>query len=280
MTDLVLRPLAGIEEYRACVALQRATWGESFSELVPPSLLMVSQEMGGIASGAFDGERLAGFVFGISGVRDGRTAHWSDMLAVDARYRGRGLGRTLKLHQRDRLLAVGIEWMLWTFDPLVARNAHLNLNRLGATARVYKRDAYGPSDSPLHAGIGTDRLLAEWELGSDRVVARIAGGRREDAGNGQRAGDRFSRAHWLLSGDPGASFPQPGSFDPAEGVDIVKVAVPSDIDALKSADPDLAMAWREATREALQWAFARGYEATGLASEGPQIAAYLLSRRP
>ncbi|HUG40312.1 MAG TPA: GNAT family N-acetyltransferase [Longimicrobiales bacterium] len=266
---LVLRPLEGAADYAACVALQRRTWGESFAEVVPPSLLMVTQEMGGIASGAFDGDRLVGFVFGISGLRDGRPAHWSDMLAVEPAHQGRGVGRLLKLHQRERLLALGIDRVLWTFDPLVARNAHLNLNRLGAIARTYRRNAYGESDSPLHAGIGTDRLLAEWELDSARVHRRIAGA---DPGAATEEGPLVAPP------EPGDPFPRPGGLRPEPGAPRVRVAIPADIQALKAADPALAGAWRRSVREGLEWAFGAGYVAVALGGATDGVAAYTLTR--
>ncbi|MBW3553524.1 MAG: GNAT family N-acetyltransferase [Gemmatimonadetes bacterium] len=269
MSEIVIRPLEGEAEYAACIALQRRTWGDTFAEVVPGTILMVAEEMGGVASGAFDGSRLVGFVFGISGVRDGRLAHWSDMLAVEPDYRGRGLGRTLKLHQRERLLALGIERMLWTFDPLVARNAHLNLSRLGAVARTYKRDLYGQSGSPLHAGIGTDRLLAEWEMKGERAERRLGGalppGSSDDA-------------PLLAVPDTSGAFPRPGPFSPDASHTSVRVAVPADIDALKAADTPLARAWRRSVREALEWAFGEGYVAVGLESAGDGTAAYTLTR--
>ena len=265
----MIRALRGAAEYAACVELQRRTWGEQFAELVPPSMLMVSQEMGGVASGAFDGDRLAGFVFGISGVRDGELAHWSDMLAVDPAYRGHGLGRRLKLHQRDLLLGLGIRLMVWTYDPLVARNAHLNLSTLGAIARTYKRDAYGASNSPLHAGIGTDRLLAEWRLDSDRVIHRLEG----------RGADDEPAPPLLAVPEPGDPFPRPGPFSPAPGhPERVGVAVPADIDALKAADLALARAWRASVREALEWAFGAGYVATDLRRGENGTGVYTLTR--
>lgn len=269
MSELVIRPLRGQAEYAACVALQRRTWGESFGELVPPSLLMVAQEMGGIASGAFDGDRLVGFVFGISGTREGTPAHWSDMLAVEPAYQGRGLGRLLKLHQRERLLELGIGRMLWTFDPLVARNAHLNLSRLGAIARTYKRDVYGDSDSPLHAGIGTDRLVAEWDLDAPRVRERLGGATTP-------LGPRD--APLLAEPRTGAGLPAPGLFAPAPGAEAVRVPVPSDIQAVKEADLGLAREWRAAVREALEWAFGDGLVAVALHRMGDDLAAYTLAR--
>lgn len=269
MSGIEIRPLQGQAEYAACIALQRRTWGDTFAEVVPGTILMVAEEMGGVASGAFDGGRLVGFVFGISGVRDGGLAHWSDMLAVEPEYRGRGLGRAMKLHQRERLLALGIERMLWTFDPLVARNAHLNLSRLGAIARTYKRDLYGQSASPLHAGIGTDRLLAEWEMTGERVRARLAGAPAAAGADG---------GPLLAVPDTSGPLPRPGAFSPDGSHATVRMAVPSDIDALKAADIPLARAWRETVREALEWAFGEGYVAVGVESVGDGTAAYTLTR--
>lgn len=257
------------------MALQRQTWGAHFAELVPASLLKVTQEVGGIASGAFDGSHLAGFVFGISGIRDGRPVHWSDMLAVDPAYRGRGLGRRLKLHQRERLLDLGVDRMLWTFDPLVARNARLNLTRLGAIARTYRRDAYGASDSPLHRGIGTDRLLAEWDMRSPRVVQRI-GGRTSGRDDEDTDDDALFLAPPLPA--PAGSFPRPGPMTGQTAADRVRLAIPADIQALKEADPGLAAEWRRHTREALERVFAEGYTAVGVAPVAGGLAAYTLVR--
>ncbi len=274
MSAITVRPLEGEAEYAACIALQRRTWGDHFAELVPASLLKVAPEVGGVASGAFDGDRLVGMVFGISGVRDGRPAHWSDMLAVDASYRGRGLGRRLKLHQRDRLLAIGIERVLWTFDPLVARNARLNLTRLGATARTYRRDVYGVSASPLHAGIGTDRILAEWELRSPRVLDRLA----DVTPGGAPRGDDAAPFLAAPAAGPGP-FPRPGPWTrPAPAAERVRLAVPSDIQALKEAEPALALEWRRHTREALERAFGDGYAAVELERVNGGLSAYTLAR--
>ncbi|HEX6558800.1 MAG TPA: GNAT family N-acetyltransferase, partial [Longimicrobiales bacterium] len=158
-------------DYAACVRLQRETWGETFSETVPPAILQVAQKVGGIAGGAFDGNQLVGFVFGITGIQDGAPVHWSDMLAVRASHQNRRIGEQLKWYQRDLLLERGITRALWTFDPLQTKNAHINFARLGITAREYVIDMYGETDSPLHAA-GTDRLIAIWDLTSERVRAR------------------------------------------------------------------------------------------------------------
>lgn len=160
-----IRPLTSPADYAACVELQELVWGAG-EETIPPIMLQVSQKVGAIAAGAFDTRgKMLGCVFGLTGLRHGRVAHWSHMLAVRPEARDQGIGRRLKRYQRARLLPMGVPTMYWTFDPLVARNAHLNLNRLGATVEEYVPDMYGPGDqSPLDRGIGTDRLVVRWDL--------------------------------------------------------------------------------------------------------------------
>lgn len=221
-----IRPLQGRHELEQCVELQRTTWGPTFDQLVPATILWVAQRTGGIASGAFAADgTLLGFVFGISGVENGSLIHWSDMLAVRPEARGRGLGVALKLHQREMLLARGIERVYWTFDPLEARNAHINFQRLGIVAREYLRDVYGDTGSELHAVIGTDRLLAVWDLTSPRVIARVGGAP-------------------VPATTPAAH--------PVTGESSVRIEVPLDIQRLKREAPERAVEWRRITRAAFE----------------------------
>jgi predicted GNAT superfamily acetyltransferase len=266
--EIMIRPLASFAEREECVRLQEATWGDGFVDRVPSSILMIAQETGGVASGAFEGDRLVGFVFGMSGVRDGRLIHWSDMLAVLQSYRDRGIGYRLKLHQRELLLANGVELVLWTFDPLVARNAYLNLRRLGAVSRTYERDLYGRSTSPLHAGIGTDRLLAEWWIDSDRVHESLAGARPGPAETGRRLVNPPARE---------TDRARPGETVETPGGPAVEIVVPADIQALKEEAPGLARAWRENVRAAFETAFDAGYEAVDLL-RADSFARYILER--
>jgi predicted GNAT superfamily acetyltransferase len=166
---ITIRSCAGVEEFRACVDLQKEVWNFDDVDLVPLRMFVVSHKIGGQIIGAFDSGELVGFAFSIPGTRGGFPYLHSHMLAVRASYRDRGLGRRLKLAQRDDALKKGFSLIEWTFDPLEIKNAHLNLVRLGAIARRYSLNHYGFSSSPLQGGLPTDRLIAEWWIKSRRV---------------------------------------------------------------------------------------------------------------
>jgi len=171
-----IRPLRTEQELRACVALQRETWGDAFTDVVPPSILKVSQRIGGVAAGAFDeDDHLLGFVYGLTGVegKAGRIVHWSDMLAVRPEARNLGLGRRLKEYQRRVVGELGAAVIYWTYDPLVARNAHLNFNVFGVRVTEYVQEMYGQTESLLHRGIGTDRFVVEWPVPDAEVNRRL-----------------------------------------------------------------------------------------------------------
>ena len=215
--EIRIRPARTRDEFVACVDLQRDTWGRSFSDVVPLSMLQITAKMKGVVTGAFgpDGT-LHGFVYGVTGLRRGELAHWSHMLAVRPEARNQGIGRRLKLAQRDELRSVGVKTMYWTFDPLVARNAHLNLNLLGATVDEFVQDMYGTSDSELHQ-LGTDRFIAKWDLGG-------------------------------ADPPPGAG-PAPAP-PPTPHPDAVEVLIPRDIEAVEARSFDEALGWRRSTRRA------------------------------
>ncbi len=170
---ITIRKCDNIDEFRACVALQKEVWNFDDVDMVPLRMFVVSYKIGGQIIGAFDAsqqDELVGFAFSIPGERGGRPYLHSHMLAVRESWRNYGLGRRLKLAQRDDAIVRGSELMEWTFDPLEIKNAHLNLVRLGAIARRYSVNHYGSSSSPLQGGLPTDRLVAEWWLKSKRVV--------------------------------------------------------------------------------------------------------------
>lgn len=250
-SEVVFRPLASTADYNACAELQRATWGQGFAEVVPGVILKISQKVGGVAAGAFDGEgRMLGFVFGVTGVRRGRLAHWSHMLAVAHEARDLGLGRRLKLYQRDQLLPLGVEQVLWTYDPLESRNAHLNFNRLGVEVEEYVENMYDEeSGSELSRGLGTDRFIVSWEIGGERVRRALAGEPPDFAPF------RDAPAYDALGCAPPPEAPR------------VRVAVPASIQDVKRERPGEAAAWRAGTRRALQVYLARGYRVVGFGAD-------------
>jgi predicted GNAT superfamily acetyltransferase len=171
-----LRNCTDVEEFRACLALQKEVWGFADNELVPVRIFSLAPKIGGQVIGAWDSDSLVGFAFSIPGMRNGRTYLHSHMLAVKSEYRNTGLGRRLKLFQREDAIEQGYELMEWTFDPLEIKNAYLNLERLGAIARRYNINQYGITSSPLQGFLPTDRLVAEWWLKSERVEALLSKG--------------------------------------------------------------------------------------------------------
>jgi chorismate synthase len=269
VTDIAIRPLTTTAELAACVALQRDTWGAGFSETVPPSLLRIAQRIGGVALGAFDsGGSLIGFVFGLTGVQGGEIVHWSDMLAVRPEARRLGIGRRLKAEQRTVARAAGATTVLWSFDPLVARNAHINLNRLGATVVEYVPDMYGTTDSALHGGLPTDRFIVSWPLDDAVVARRLA-----------HLATKVDSPGWadapVLNDMPDPT-PAAVRFLPR-----VRVRVPGDLERVIAAGADAAARWRQATRRSFTAALASGYRVEGirLGTDGGD-ACYLLARTP
>lgn len=256
---ITIRPVETRAEYEACVELQSETWGRSFSDIVPVSMLGIAVKMGGICLGAFaSGGAMLGFVFGVTGPRDGELAHWSHMLAVRGEARNAGIGRHLKFAQREAVSEMGVETLYWTFDPLVARNAHFNLNRLGATVADFIPDMYGTSDSDLHR-LGTDRFVARWSL--------KGGAEGEASPLGGLAGTALP-----CMGGPGCN----GTLPP--GADLIEVPVPLDIDALVEGSFEEALAWRRSNGKALSRLFSEGYEIVGF-TVGEDYGRYILEDR-
>lgn len=171
---ITVRKCQTLEEFQQCLQLQREIWGEADLEVEPVTMFVVAAHTGGQVLGAYEGDRMVGYTLAVAGLRAGKVPYLhSHMTGVQAGYRDRGVGRTLKLYQREEALGRGIRLIQWTFDPLELKNAHFNLNRLGAICREYHTNLYGLTTSPLHRGLPTDRLLAEWRLDSARAVAAI-----------------------------------------------------------------------------------------------------------
>lgn len=252
-----IRDFASHADRAQCVDLQELTWGRGFSEKVPAAMLLVSQKTGGVVAGAFDDAgRMLGFVFGVAGVKDGRLIHWSNMLAVHPDAQGMHLGERLKAHQRDKCRAMGIQTMYWTFDPLVARNAHLNLSRMRARVDEYVVAMYGEqTNSPLQGDMPTDRAVVSWAI---------------DPAEGAVPLDALPDALPLAVGEDAHA----GDLVDARAVGV---RVPRDITALSADDIATARRWRFATRRAFTHYLSRGYHVSGFVADAAG-GTYLLAR--
>jgi len=244
------------EDYAGCEELSRSIWGAAERNVVPRELLLTMQLNGGIVQGAWlpDGT-IVGFVFGFLGERDGRLRLCSHQLGVLPAYRGTGLGVQLKLAQAEVARRRGLDLITWTFDPLEARNAYINLHRLGAIARRYDRDHYGVMDDELNRGLSTDRFEAEWWLMKPRSVP-AAGQPTVMLGVGSHGDPR--RLHFDLRGASSAF-----------------IAVPKDFQAIKLQSMGLARLWRTETRAAFEAALAAGLIAVDFQRDG----VYVMQRR-
>jgi predicted GNAT superfamily acetyltransferase len=253
---MLIRPLTTLEECRKVADLEKVVWGYTDAEdVVPPPVLIVSIKRGGILLGAFDdaGE-MKGFVYALPALKDGRPTQWSHMLGVTADVRDGGLGARLKLAQREAALAMGIELIEWTYDPLQAMNAHLNFAKLGTIVEEYEENIYGESSSVLHRGTPTDRFVAEWHITRPHVERRIAAMGQpvaRDSSVGQAPVVNPSRA--------GREWIQPGPSDLDVAARRLLVEIPTGFGEMQARDAELAMAWRLSTREVFQTYLARGY---------------------
>lgn len=256
---ITIRPLTTHDELLAVEQLQRDAWGVPEVDVVPLHMLLTPPRHGGLLLGAFDGQRLAGFVFGFLGLTtDGRLKHCSHMAGVHPDYRDQGVGYSLKLAQREHVLAQGLDLVTWTFDPLETRNAHLNFHKLGAVCNTYIRNLYGAMRAAINAGPPSDRFEVEWWIRSQRVVERLRAGELSPSSisslGGRRAGDEADNASGPL-----ALWERAGVRE-----DRIFVEVPANFQAIKHSDMPLAIRWRLHTRQRFEDAFAADYQVTDL----------------
>jgi predicted GNAT superfamily acetyltransferase len=224
--DIEIRSCSTLPEYKECVRLELLTWGVNIT--VPSAIFVVAQHTGGQIIGAFSEGNMIGFTLALAGMRGTEIFLHSHMTAVLPDYRDQGVGRRLKLFQRQDALKRGIRLVEWTFDPLELKNAHFNLVRLGAIARRLIPNCYGVTESPLHAGLPTDRLVAEWWLDSDRVKNILAD-------------------NVVPSKDTAA-----------------RISLPTNLGDIKASDRDAGVRVQSAAREQFERYFAEGYVATSV----------------
>jgi predicted GNAT superfamily acetyltransferase len=233
-----IRQLRQFDEFAEAVRLQQTIWGFADMETMPLRSFVVTAKVGGQLFGAYDGGEMVGFLIAVPGIKPGPRAYLhSHMLGVLPAYQNAGIGRRLKLRQREEALERGIELIEWTFDPLEIKNAFFNLERLGAVVRWYSENQYGVTDSPLHGGLPTDRCIAEWWLDAPRVRAILAG---------QAVERRIEE----------------------------RIVFPADVARIRSQDPGRAREIQRTNGEKFQRAFERGLAVTGFersATEGTYL---------
>jgi predicted GNAT superfamily acetyltransferase len=242
----------------------------------------VAEKIGGQVIGGFDDGKMVAFAFSLPGARGGRSYLHSQMLAVRREYRNSGLGRQIKLFQRQDALAQGFELIEWTFDPLEIKNSYLNIERLGAIARRYSVNQYGITSSPLQGGLPSDRLVAEWWLKSKRVENLL-----------QSLSDGSAAATWgqpppalqssaarqqdlLASGRPGSQ----GRLSPRGFETLKTISVPAEIYDWKDSPatrPPAAEVQESNRREFLQ-AFSDGLAVLGYERDQQGNGKFLLGR--
>lgn len=281
MTELLIRRLRTPEEFRGAEEVQRKAWGMREEHPVPASMQRALQDNGGLILGAFHDIHLVGFNLAFVGWDNQELFYWSHMNAVLPEYQNHQLGFRLKAAQRDEVMRLGLSKIRWTFDPLVSKNAHLSVRRLGARPDKYMHHYYGAMDTAQTEGIPTDRLRATWELGSDRVKERMAGNKPAPEDDTLRA----QKGQALLStevGDSGLRVPkevqEPG-HDAREGF----IEVPFDLGLIREHQPGDLKGWRLATREAFRAAIDSGWGVDDFAVvslEHERRAFYFLSPRP
>lgn len=246
----------GRPDVDACVELQRVVWGLPDIEVIPSLQLIATQHAGGMIHVAetVTGGRIVGFAYAFAALRDGTSYIHSDMVAVAPDYQTRGVGTRLKWAQRESALARGISVIKWTFDPMQARNAHLNLRRLGARSSEFLENFYGVTVSPLHHGLPTHRLLIHWELG-DPVVAQRAAGVEAPSPAPQPSLPRINDVRWQAG--------WPVSSEPILDLDAdeMLLEIPPEWDVLGHAAPRVAENWQAKVAVALKTYLGRGYTA-------------------
>lgn len=244
--DVHVRHCHGLAEFSACFDIQRAVWGSADADLTPVPLFVVAAETGGQVLGAFVDDRMVGFTLALAGLHGKEPFLHSHMTAVLDGWRDRGIGRRLKLLQREDALARGIERIDWSFDPLQIKNAYINLVRLGAIARRFIPNMYGAFSSPLQGGLPTDRLIAEWHLKSTRVKRAIAA--VSEVGQGS------------ASNKP----------NPRKRSKIARVRVPAKAITARMTQPDEALRLQAEARQEFEYWLNLGYAATSVtvASDG------------
>jgi predicted GNAT superfamily acetyltransferase len=277
MASITIRNLTSYDEFKQVLALEQQVWGFSDPyDMVPPVVFTITVKRGAILLGAFDEQdRMIGFCYSLVGrrERDRKLLQWSHMTGVLPEYRG-GLGHRLKMVQRERALALGYDLIEWTYDPLQAMNAHLNITKLGCVAEEYHRNVYGESTSALHKGTPTDRLVAQWQIAAPHVERRLTSAPelrfRDQSVADAPVVNRTGMANgWLTC----------ASIDLDLDVRRFWLEIPTGFTDIQAEAPEVAMSWRMQTREVFETYFGRGFKVVDFALNREEgYGRYLLAR--
>ena len=265
MSSIDIRPVTDTDDAKQIEDVQRITWGMADSELLPGRFLHALQHNGACLYGAFDGDKVVGFVFGLLGtvqdldrideVAAARLQMYSAIMGVLPDYQGQGLGYRLKFAQREFALRNGIRLVTWTYDPLESLNAYFNVRKLGIICHRYFRDFHGKLGG-INVGLLTDRFYVEWWVTSNRVKSRLSSGREPLSFESYLSGgvelvNEATRGHDEL-------LTPPGEFRRSEKR-LLLVEIPAEIQSIKRRDMGLAIAWRDHTRHVFEYYFEKNY---------------------
>lgn len=275
MTDIQIRDLTTIDEFREVVALEQAIWGYTdLGDLVTVPVFIFTVHRGATLLGAFAADRMVGFAYGVVGIKNGQPMQWSHMAGVLPEFRG-GVGYRLKLVQRERALAQGLDLIEWTFDPLQAMNAHFNFAKLGGVAGEYAVNFYGESTSALHRGTPTDRLVLSWNIREPHVTRRL------ESPAGLRA-----RAHEVLDAPVVNATGMDGEWRTVTAMNLalpdrrVWIEIPTGFTEMLQRAPERALQWRLDVRQMFEAYFERGYRAVDFVLQRDAgFGRYLLAQR-
>jgi predicted GNAT superfamily acetyltransferase len=275
MTDIRIRHLTTIDEFRQVVALEQAIWGYTdLGDIVTVPVFIFTIKRGATLIGAFDGDHMVGFAYAVVGMKDGQPMLWSHMTGVLPEYRG-GLGYRLKLEQRTRALSQGYELIEWTFDPMQAMNAHFNFAKLGGVVEEYAENFYGESTSALHRGTPTDRLIVSWRIGEPHVVRRL-----EQTSGLRAVSHEVGEAPVVNVTAMDGDWREVRRIDLAVDERRVWIEIPTGFTQMQQLAPDRALQWRLHVRQMFQAYFARGYRAVDFVLQRDAgFGRYLLARK-
>jgi len=276
MSDIQIRDLTAIDEFRQVVGLEKAIWGYTDEgDLVTVPVFIFTVHRGATLIGAFDpGGKMVGFAYAVVGMKNARPMMWSHMAGVLPEHRG-GLGFKLKLAQRDRALTQGYDLIEWTFDPLQAMNAHFNFAKLGGVVEEYAPNFYGESTSALHKGTPTDRVVLSWKIAEPHVVRRI-----EQSSLAMRM-----KSHEVTEAPIVNTTVMDGEWRKTKVINLaikdrrVWIEIPTGFTEMQQRAPDRALAWRMDVRQMFDEYLAKGYRAVDFVLQREAgFGRYLLAR--